>query len=301
MADQDDDAGPKLLRLPPVVPRGGSKWARQFGGPREVRVAGPGTVTLRNAWIDPDGGIGAADGEVAGKTVFALPAGGGVSLGQFLAGPLNLAPPEVALCGPALTARQTDVLARLGRLRDYIPVAAPMGFAGVMAAADATGCVPGAYVRPLMDRLRGPRASGGAIAILPARESERFCLANRASVAAWLRARRVEVVEPEGMRLAELAARLAGAEAVLLADAGQAGLLGLCHPGTKVLEVAPEGWLGGAARCLSAMFGLNWTPFLATAPSYTLQGGLPFGSLVACSYEIAIRALSEAMKEALLF
>ncbi len=302
MADETDPTEPPFLRLPPVAPHGGSKWARHFAGPDRVTVARPGTITLRDASIGPDG-IAAAppDGEIQEQTVFALPAGAAVSLGQFLTGPLNIAlalpPPSPTLCGPALTPRQTEILARIGRLRDYTPLAGPRAFRNVIAAVETKHAVPGDHIRPLTDRLRaGQAAKTGAIAILPVREKERFCLANRASLAAWLRARRITVIDPEALRLTELLDSLAAAPLVLLADPSQSGLLALCHPGTKILEIAPEGWLGAQARHLCAMFGLAWTPFLATPPSYRLEGALPFGSLVPCSYEVPIRALAETLK-----
>jgi hypothetical protein len=152
-------------------------------------------------------------------------------------------------------------------------------------------------LRLAADRLRAPAAPPGVpVAILPVRPFERFGLVNRASLTAWLRAKRFAVIEPERLKLPELIGYFAAAPLVLLADSRQAGLLGLCHPGTKILEIAPEGWLSAEAHYLSTVFGLDWRPFLAAPPSYPLRGTLPFGSLVPCSYEISIRELALALQ-----
>jgi hypothetical protein len=189
------------------------------------------------------------------------------------------------------------VLARLGRLRDYAAVGEAQFYEKVIAVDIAEGAAIGPVVKTVADRLRQPPpASGAAIAVLPVRQFERFGLVNRASLTAWLRAKRFTVVEPERLKLAELLAVFAAAPAVLLADPRQVGLVGLCHPGTRILEIAPEGWLGSAGHYLSTLFGLVWRPFLAAPPSYPLRGALPFGSLVPCSYEISIRDLAAAVQ-----
>jgi hypothetical protein len=133
------------------------------------------------------------------------------------------------------------------------------------------------------------------VAILPARETERFALTNRASLTAWLRARKITIIEPETMQLGALADCLAAAGTVVLADPEQSGLLALCSPGAKILEIAPEGWLGVQARWLAEIFGLRWTAFFASAPGYPLLGELPFGALVPLSYDVPIRALGKTL------
>jgi hypothetical protein len=293
---------PSTLALPRVKPLAGSKWAASFAGPPLARRRNPAAIAFTNAILHPDGRL-VGDGEGAparDEIVAALPAGGAVSLGQFLTGPLTMPQPGAAahpaFCGPTLTPRQTDVLARLGLLRGYVTIESPQKFREILVMPERPGEVPGPEIKAIADRLRAPAAEGaGMVAILPARAAERFCLGNRASLSAWLRARRVTILDPESLRLADLAASLAGAALVLLADPRQAGLLGLCQAGAKVIEIAPEGWLGAEARCICDIFGLDWQPFLATPPSYALQGALPFGSLVPCSYEVPIRALAKVL------
>jgi hypothetical protein len=261
--------------------------------PHPADPADPGFTTYENAVLHPDGRITPHDPELAPRDqiIVALAAGAPIALGQFLTGGLGQALTlNQQLGGPPLTPRQTDVLARLGRLRDYIPIAAPQSFRAILA--------PNAAPPPraLADGLRAPAApQTERIAILPIRETEKFCLANRASVSAWLRARKITIIDPEALRLADLLAALASASLILLADPRQVGLLPLCHPGTKILQIAPDGWLGAQARKFSETFALDWTHFLATPPTYPLRGALPFGSLVPCSYEIPIRELAKTL------
>jgi hypothetical protein len=299
-------AAAESLPLPRVMPLGGSKWARFYAGPTAVAVTAPDLIALENTVIAADGGITSAEESLeacatANNTpVFWLEAGERISLGQFLVGASNIAlqlPTYHRLAGPTLTARQTDVLARLGRLRDYAPITAPMSFHRVVFARFRAGAVAGPVVRFVADQLRvGAEAPGAPVAVLPVRQFERFGLVNRASLTAWLRAKRFVIVEPERVKLAETLELFAAAPVVLLADPRQAGLLGLCNPGTKVLEIAPEGWLDATGHYFSTLFGLYWQPFLACPPSYSLRGALPFGSLVPCSYEIPIRELALALQ-----
>jgi len=299
-------AAAESLPLPPVAPLGGSKWARFYRGPSAVAVVTPDLIAVEGAVISPDGEVTPIeDNPEAGEPLtetpsFWLEAGEKVSLGQFLTGSFNIAlrlPTFHHIIGSVLTARQTDVLARLGKLRDYAPLVAPRACSKVVFARFQPGAVAGPLVRFVADQLRLPAAAPGTpIAVLPVRQFERFGLVNRASLTAWLRAKRFLIVEPERLKLSELLELFAAAPVVLLADPRQAGLLGLCNPGTKILEIAPEGWLGASAHYLATLFGLDWQPFLACPPSYPLRGALPFGSLVPCSYEIPIRELALALQ-----
>jgi hypothetical protein len=293
--------------LPQLQPLGGSKWARFYTG-AALRRAEPVINIQADSVIDALGRISRIDESPepllpADETVFSLEAGEGTALGQFLTGPLNIALQSGDfdhLAGPALSPRQTDVLARLGRLRDYMAMTAPRAFRQVISVDFPTDSAPGPAVRLVADRLRVPvQSQSAAIAVLPVRQFERFALVNRASLTVWLRAKRFTVVEPERVKLSELLELFGAAPAVLLADPRQAGLLGLCNPGTKILEIAPEGWLSATGRYLSSMFGLAWQAFLAAPPSYPLRGALPFGSLVPCSYEISIRELALALQTTL--
>lgn len=253
--------------------------------------ADAGFTAYENATLHPDGRIEPHAGDPHNQTIIALPAGGAVTLGQFLAGPLSRALTlNHPLCGAPLSARQTDILARLGRLRDYITLTAPQSFRTILSPAAAPP------LPHLADRLRVPSvAQTEQIAILTIRDTEKFCLANRASVSAWLRARKITVIDPESLRLPDLLTILASARLILLVDPRQTGILTLCHAETRILEIAPDGWLGAQARALSEAFSLSWTPFLATPPTYPLRSALPFGSLVPCAYEIPIRDLARTL------
>jgi hypothetical protein len=294
-------AGVETLNLPRVSPLGTGKRSAFYGRPSSVRVGPAAIASIENGEIFPDGRVAAASGadDVADLILYTLPAGPTVCVGEFIAGPLNellKINPQPIIGGVPLSARQTDVLARLGRLRNYVTVTSARRFHRVMAATQGRSSLPASSLREIADRLRAAKAdSGGRIAILPVRQYERFCLTNRASLTAWLRARRFTILEPETTRLPELADQFAAASLVLLADPRQAGLLGLCHPGAQIIEIAPEGWLSAAAHYYCTVFGLDWRPFLAAPPSYPLRGALPFGSLVPCSYEISIRDLAGAL------
>jgi len=301
MPDQPSaPAPPNVFDLPPAQVLGGARWARRYAGPRRVRLASIAWRQAAGAVVHPDGQVAEDDAVLAEQdaAVLALPAGRAVTAGQFLTGPLAAAYAAkltLPLCGAPLSPRQTDILAKLGLLRGYIALSAPRRFTSVTAPATAAGA-PGPFAKRLAEFLRAP-PSGAKIraAILPRRETETFCLANRASLTAWLRAKQFTVIDPETTRLTELLSLLGNAAFLILADPTQAGLLGLCAPGTRIQEIAPEGWLGADARVMSAHFGLDWSAFLATPPAYPLQGPLPFGSLVPCSYEVPIRDLAKAL------
>jgi len=294
-------APPNFLDLAPAQVLGSARWARRYAGPRRARLA---SITWRqaaNAVVHPDGRVADDDAILTEQdaAVLALPAGSAVTTGQFLTGPLAAAFAAnltLSFCGAPLSPRQTDILAKLGVLRGYIALSAPRRFTRVTAPDIAAGA-PGPLIKPLADSLRAPAGANIRAAILPRRETEKFRLTNRASLTAWLRAKQFTVIEPETTRLPELQSSLANASLLILADPTQSGLLGLCAQGTKILEIAPEGWLGVEARVMAAHFALDWTPFLAAPPSYPLQGPLPFGSLVPCGYEVPIRELAKVLEK----
>jgi hypothetical protein len=290
-----------------IVPYGGSRWGRFFAGPKTGEMRDYEITRHQNAVCLPDGTVRADAGGLAVEdaAVFALAAGPAVTLGRFLTAALpGIAAalpdyPAAALAGAALTPAQRGVLARLGLVERYLPLGGPQGFAQVLSC----GRLPeraapvAERILPLMARLRAPAAMRVpcTVAVLPAMSGQRFALRNRASLSAWLRARRVVLLAPESEPFEDTAALLARATHVLLADARDAGLLGLCAPGAKVLEVAPEGWASGRVRALSEVFGLRWSLFLATPPSYALLRPPPFGAGAPLSYEIPIPALGQAL------
>jgi len=290
-----------------ILPLGGSRWGRFFAGPKTGEMRDYEIALHQNAVCFPDGTVRADAGELQAEdaTVFTLAAGPGVTLGSFLTAALPgiaaMLPdyPHAALAGGVPAPAQRGVLARLGLAERYVPLATPRCFARVMACGGLPERVApaAASIEPLMARLRDPAAMRVpcTVAVLPAMFGQRFALRNRASLSAWLRARRVVLLAPESEPFEDTAALLARATHVLLADARDAGLLGLCTPGAKVLEVAPEGWASGRVRGLCEVFGLRWSLFLATPPSYALLRAPPFGAGAPLSYEIPIPALGQAL------
>ena len=290
-------------------PLGGSARAFLYAGPRAITIRGREIIAHPNATCLPDGGIGLDESTapLVHETVFPLAAGRGVALGDFCAsalpGILAAQPfwPGSRLVGAALTPAQHSVLARLGIAHAYRVLTEPASFATVLAARAAQ-----AYAAPadvdylaLMDLLRNPPAANvpAPVALLPAASGQkRFALRNRASLAAWLRARHFTLLEPDTEDFAQTASTLAQATLVLLAEPEQAGLLGLCPPETQVLEIAPEGWAGAKTRALCDALGLRWNLFLADPPAYPVLRALPLGASCALSYEVKLAALGRALE-----
>jgi hypothetical protein len=288
---------------------GGSKWGHLFCGPRGAPPREMETVLHLNAICLPDGSIAEVGdseegGEVFAETAFPLRAGAGVTLGQFLAGALpgimaqRASWPSGRLACAAPTPQQRDILRRLGLLDGYVALAQPVRFRLVVGQAG-TPPRPAPANPAMLAMLEQLRAAGGhaarRIAILPNREREALTLRNRASLTAWLRARRITVIDPEKMPFEATAAALAEASLLILADAAQAGLVGLCHAYTKVLEIAPEGFVGMTAREICHAQSIDWSLVLGSAPSYPLLQPLAFGARVPLSYEIPINVLHTAL------
>jgi hypothetical protein len=309
------DPGPGAAIFPSVRPprvpvrfQGGSKWAHLYSGPSVPAVPGFETVLHVNALCLPDGTISSempegVPQEVFADTAFPLAAGPGISLGQFLTARLPgiLAQRQTweqgrIACAPP-TAPQRDVLRRLGLFDNYVALTHPVRFRlAVGQSAAAPSAAAGAALRHLFAQVRAP-ATGTPrrIAILPHRDHEIFTLRNRASLTAWLRARRIVVIDPDALGFDALAAICADAALLILADSAQAGLIGLCHAETKIIEVVPEGFAGTAARSFSAAFGLEWALLLGSPPSYPVLQTLAFGARVPLAYEVPISALNAAL------
>ncbi len=290
-----------------TLPFGGSKQARFFVGPETVRIAETGLALRQNGVCQADGTVGPAalfcDADDA--TACALPAGPAVALGGFCTGALAacLAQgafiPGLRLAGPAPTMAQAAVLTRLGLDAAHLPLAAPRRFARLLfsGAPQAAAAPAGPNYLVLMARLRDPPATTVpfAAAILPPTTGRRQTLRNRNSLAAWLRARRVRLLNPDDENFSALAAALARTTLLIIADPAQAGLLGLCPPGTKILEIAPEGWGNAATRGFADALGMDWSLFLGSALFYPLSNPMPFGAATALAYDVPIQALARAM------
>jgi hypothetical protein len=291
---------------PVPLPRvhGGSKWAHLYGGPKRAALRAVESVLHVNALCLPDGTIATtppdagAPQEVFADTAFPLAAGPAIPLGQFLTAQL----PGILMqratwetgrvaCVPP-TPPQREVLRRLGLLDNHVSLSQPVRFRLAVGQAPAMPG-PGGAVLDLFARLRAaPAGTARRLAILPPREREVFTLRNRASLTAWLRARRITILDPDALGFDALAATLADASLLILADPAQAGLIGLCGAATKILEVAPEGFAGGAARAICGTLALDWVLLLGTPPAYPLLQPLAFGARVPLAYEIPISGLN---------
>jgi hypothetical protein len=289
-----------------ILPLGGSARARLFAGPRAITVRGRAILAYENAMCLPDGQMRLGNGglPVEDATVLPLSAGPGVALGDFCATALpgilaaTACWPEARLAGAAPMPTQLAVLERLGIAPAYRVLATAQCFATVLMAREvpAHAAPADADYLALMAHLRDPPAANvpEAVAILPS-AGQRFTLRNRASLSAWLRARRFRILEPDAEAFTHVAATMARATLVLLAEPGQAGLLGLCPPGTQVLEIAPEGWAGSKTRAICDALGLRWNLFLAGAPAYPVLNALPLGATSPLAYEVAIPRLGQAL------
>jgi hypothetical protein len=183
--------------------------------------------------------------------VFPLAAGPGVALGDFCAtalpGILAALPfwPGSRVVGAAPTPAQHSVLARLGLARTYRVLAEPEAFATVLAARAAS-----AYAAPadgdylsLMAALRDPPSANvpAPVAILPAASGQkRFTLRNRASLAAWARARHFTLLEPDTEDFAQTAAILAQAILVYSPNPDKRGYSASAHPRRKCWKSPPK-------------------------------------------------------------
>ncbi len=314
-SDAGESTGPGSAALP-VQPAmigrvyGGSKWAHLFHGSRRREPRETETLLHLNALCMPDGSIAdigdtADPADVFADTAFPLRAGPGVPLGAFLTGALpgivaqrmSWENGRVACTTP--TSQQRDILRRLGLLDGYVALASPVRFQlAVMQAGTPPHPAPANEATlALFAALRAPAATATKrFAILPNREREMFTLRNRASLTAWLRARRIAVLDPDKLSFDGTAAALAEASLLILADPTQAGLIGLCGSSAKVLEITPEGWTDTLARGLCEALSLNWSLLLASAPSYPLLQPLAFGVRVPLSYEVPISVLHHALE-----
>jgi hypothetical protein len=293
------------------LPYGGSKWRAGFGLPRQAVIRRVETRLIPNGFCTPEGTVGATSPELEAsepyetiaETAFPLRAGPDVALGQFLTGAL---PGILAqrgdweggvLAGAALTPAQSEVLARLGLLAGYVTLAKTVKFRLVVSQAEvpAHHAPADADTLAMLARLRGGTGGDGRVAILPDRETERMTLRNRASLTAWLRAKRITVLDVPAMGLAGVASALGTAGLVVIADPAQAGLAGLCAPGTNIVEIVPEGFAGTAMRAICDACAAPWSLLFGSAPVYPLSHPLAFGARVMMSYEIPIGALNKLL------
>jgi hypothetical protein len=281
------------------VAYGGGKWRGGLMPAPDLSAQTAQPDVLDHAAVDAAGALMDQADHAEASPLHAVPMRAGALLGEWLLDVLVksawiAANQGYRLCGPALSPVQADILRRLGQ-NDYISLAAPARFARLAHFEPIKR--PPETIAALAAALRGTApASQGRVAILPQHATEMFTLANRASLAAWLRAKRFSLPEPEAMSFDDLAAALSAAGTVMLADPRQAGLIALCRPGTKVIDIAPDGWRGTACRYLCKLFDLTWIPCDAGPLSYKLLTALPFGSRVPLSYEVPIGDLAKLLQ-----
>jgi hypothetical protein len=300
------------LRPPRFAPFGGTKWALMFAGTRESGIAVP-SVHTRAAYLDSTGTLMTAERDPAAGTdptgpadAFWLQGGGSVPLGTLLSDRLPAwlvaaqQATDLPLTGPALSEAETGLLTALQIADRHLPPGAAHRFETLLVPdAIADHLAPaGAAALALMRRLRPPVAPGApaTVAILPA-AGPRFTLRNRATVAAWLRARRATLLAPDVTPFTTTADALGAATLVIIAEPAQAGLLALCQPGTRIVEIAAEGWAGARTRTLCAALDLRWRLFLGGPPTYPLNAPLPFGAPTPMAYEISIARLNKALSQ----
>ncbi len=303
----DPAAPPRRPRPPRVAPFGGSKWAAFFAGPREAPLAARALHWFEPGYVNADGTIADDVPEAAaagGEAAFWAPTGEHMPLGALLTDilPAWLAAqrdlPDVALTGPALSTAEAALLTALDLHDRFLTIEAPTRFARLAAAEPLPAHLApaDADALALLERLRPPTQPGApaGLAILP-RPGHRFSLRNQASVTAWLRARRIAVLDPDHNEFSHTAALLSAATLVLIAEPAQAGLLAFCQPETRIVELAAEGWAGARTRTLCAALGLNWRLFLGGAPTYPITAPLPFGAPAPMAFEISIGLLNKAL------
>ncbi len=273
-----------------AAPLGGSAWAKFFTGPKNVPICDFTPDAHADAICLPDGTVSLTDipADTQPGPALVLPAGPDIPLAAFLGTSL----PAVMLAqtkwrvsqlvGPKPTQAQAAAMARCG-LAGHRVLDRPTRFALLLTLPETSehAAPVGPEFMALMARLREQVESyvPFTLAILPPESGRKFTLRNRGSLLAWLRAREIALLTPESSPFEDTATLMAQATRVLMVDSRQAGLLGLCRPGTKVLEVAPEGWASGRARALCEALDLPWRIFLATPPREPLHN-----IMIPCSF-----------------
>jgi hypothetical protein len=241
-----------------------------------------------------------------------LPIAAGVSvpLGRFLGEALSTAvlqhaaQPHLGLIGAPLTPAQMDAMIALNLLGFYTPVDRPTVLARLHLSRT-IGRGPSRMMRPPIEALRftaEPYEVRPRISMLAPQDGVHFSRSNHGSLRAWLRARSFGALDAVAMtldatrlRLNDMIATLAGAQVVVIDDPNQAALLGLCDPGTVVLELGVDGWHDGTIMAVCALFGLEWRLVVAAAPRYPIKTPLPLGATRMLHIEADIAVLDAAL------
>ena len=302
-------------------PFGGQYLARSAGLVTEIYEPGlvrPAPLSVQDLGTLP---VLAHDRALGAMETMAAPIAVGptVSLGRFLTEGLAIALLQrdalgaVPLIGAEPTLVQRAALEALDLARGYRVIDQPMQVRRlVVTRREPDGA--GARIRPAhadrfmrvaIEALRfavEPFEISAQVALRRGVPASDFVIANRLSFDRWLASMGVASLDAEAMQfgdkalgLFDLAAALAGARAVVIDDPGQAGLLGFCDPGTKIVEVAIEGWTDPRIAAMCRIFALDWQVVLCPAPAYSLSQPVPLGSASLLRTEIDIAGVAMAL------
>lgn len=301
-------------------PFGGQRRARSAGLATEVHEPGlvvpsPFAVKAFDPATQPNAEY--ADAPIA--TAAPIAVGSAIPLGRFLTEGLAIALLQrdvigvVPLIGAAPTPVQRAALDALNLARDFIVIDRPTRLRRMIVTKRETGVIDGRappvhadrFMRVAIEALRfavEPYEISARVALRRREPIADYVVANRLSFDSWLASMGVVTIDPTAMRigasdlgLLDLAAALAGARCVVIDDASQAGLLGFCDPGTKVVEVAVDGWTDPRIAAMCRVFALDWRVVLCAAPAYSVSKPVPLGSTSLLRTEIDIAGVALAL------
>ncbi len=291
--------------LPPLVPPriiGGTKWSRFYIPNAAFVPKTPQTsVEQDEAWPSVSAAI------CGQEEAIWIQAGRDISMGGFLSP--NLAKtftlmqsnPERRATGLPLSGPQFSCLCKLGISERYAAVSETLPHQNGGVAEDRRICgatTLGALIS-MMLALRSPEpiTEPRLLLILPATSRSPIRLRNRGSISSWLRARRAVVLDPDTMPFEQLTHCLATASCIIIAAPEQAGVLGLCSPDVKVLELAPDGAALSSVKAACSVFGLDWSLCLGSSPEYSVLTGERAFEPAGLSFEVPIQDLAHALGE----
>jgi hypothetical protein len=301
-------------------PFGGQRLARSAGLVTEVYEAGlvePEPFTTR--LFDPNApeNVDWIDASVAMAAPIA--SGATIPLGRFLTEGLAIALLQrdvigmVPLIGAALTPAQRAAMEALDLATHFKVIDRPTRLRRMIVTERETGIHQGRpaplhadrFMRVAIEALRfdvEPYEISAQIALRRHEPLSEYAIANRLSFDSWLGSMGVVTIDAALMRiggcdsgLLDLAAAMAGARRVVIDDPDQAGLLGFCDPGTKVVEIAVDGWANPRIAAMCRIFALEWCVVLCPAPVYSISQPVPLGSKSLLRTEIDIAGVAMAL------
>ncbi|HQT88652.1 MAG TPA: hypothetical protein PK677_08880 [Acidiphilium sp.] len=302
------------------APFGGQRLARSAGVATEIYEPGlvvPNPFAVRA--LDPATQADADWAESPVATAAPIASGAAISLGRFLTEGLAIALLQrdvigvVPLIGAGPTPAQRAALDALDLASDFIAIDRATRVRRMIVTQRESGAINGRvppvhadrFMRVAIEALRfavEPYEISSQIALRRPRPIADYDVANRLSFDSWLASMGVVTIDPTAMRigasdlgLLDLAAALAGARCVVIDDPSQAGLLGFCDPGTKVVEIAVDGWTDPRIAAMCLVFALDWRVVLCAAPAYSVSQPVPLGSTSLLRTEIDIAGVAMAL------